>query len=138
MLKEKYSEIIGFFELDSEEKKAAFSEILAKSLQFSEEMKDKMLHGTDEERNEVEEILAEMRGKISEETSKICSEIGISEEELPSYLANPNNFSDAEWGVMQDSIAESEKVGITPAPKVQRAPAKAKKMRVTKSYWIQS
>jgi hypothetical protein len=136
MLREEFVEILSFFNLEASEKKERFAEMLAKSLEFSEKMRDKLVNGTTEEKNEVEEILAEMKEHISLETNKICDAVGVSAEELPAYLSNPSNFSSDEWTTVRDTLQEAEMAGV---PIARPSPAKkVKKIKSTKMNWIQS
>lgn len=138
MLREEFTEILNFFSLDVNEKKKNFSEILSKSLQFSEKMQDKILHGTPEDREEVQVILEELKGKVNEETGKLCTQMGISEEDLASYVNNPNNYNAEDWQVVHDALQVTESREMAPALTNSRSKEKSKKRKATKANWIQS
>lgn len=47
------------------------------------------------------ELLEEKYSRLQEETQELYNKLGLSAEELKSYLANPSNFSSKSWKFLQ-------------------------------------
>ncbi|EKE03129.1 MAG: hypothetical protein ACD_20C00252G0002 [uncultured bacterium] len=100
-LKEEFERLFDFFNKD-EVKVENFKETLEGTVRLSEKLKDKLIYGTKEEKEEIQEFIKEMSEKVEEEKNKLFQKIGVSEEELKTFLSNKNNFSETEWNTMQD------------------------------------
>jgi len=133
-LKEEFSDLFGFFDLDEEARAEKFQETINQTVRFSEKVKEKIANGTQEEKEELQDLLEEMQEKIEQEKTQLFEKIGISEEDLSNFLSDKNNFSEEEWRAMQEMksyVAENQ-----PQPKVPVK--KVKKHKKSKTQWIQS
>ncbi len=131
-LKQEFSNIFDFFDLDEEARADKFQKTLEDTIRFSEKIKDRIANGTEEERKELQSFLNDMQEKIEEEKNNVFKKIGISEEELQGFINDKKNFSEEEWSSMQ-AMKTYLKETITPdaeKPKVKRKKIKTK--------WIQS
>ena len=138
-LKEKFSEFFNMFEdvekIDAEKIKAT----LESSMKFSQLLQDKMVSGTEEEKKELQEFLQEMQAKIEEEKKKIFEKIGMSENELISYLENKENFTDEQWRAMQDMKKELMETVMPGGGEMLEKTQKVEKLKnkKLKTQWVQ-
>jgi len=130
-LKEEFSSLFDFFNQNDEIKMEKFKETLEETVRFSEKLKDKLISGTKEEKEELHEFLQEMQTKIEEEKNKMFQKIGVSEEDLKTFLTNKDNFSESEWSAMQEMKNYIQETIEQPA-------VKSKKIKKSKTKWIQS
>ncbi|NGX64020.1 MAG: hypothetical protein KR126chlam6_01444, partial [Candidatus Anoxychlamydiales bacterium] len=105
-LKQEFSSFFDFFDeeskLNEDSKVEKFQENLEKLAMFSEKIKDRVANGSEKEREELQDFLSELQGKIETEKSKLFEKIGVSEEDLKAFLSDKKNFSDEEWSAMQE------------------------------------
>lgn len=129
--KEEFSEIVEFFNTGEEINLGKFKAALEEAIKFSEKLKDKIIHGTQEEKEELKDFLQEMQTKIEDEKNKLFQKIGISEEELKAYIGNKDNFSETEWSAMQEMKSYIKE-------NVESITNEHKKAKKTKAKWLQS
>lgn len=130
-LKEDLSKFFDYFNLEPEARVEKFQEALQETVRFSEKIKDKIINGSEEEREELQEFLLEFQGQIEEEKNKLFEKIGISEEDLQKYLLDKNNFSEEEWQSMENV---KDHITDTVFPEAK----KTKKVKTRSKNWIQS
>lgn len=132
-LKQEFPEIFDFFELDDQERIEKFQEILSQIARFSEKIQDRILNGTKEETDELQEFLREIQDKVQEEKSKLFEKIGISEDDFKDFLNDKNNFSEEDWSSMQEMKGYLKDNVIPTAQKSKKV-----KKHKSKTKWIQS
>lgn len=129
-LKEEFFQIFDFLNPGDEEIKfEKFQETLEQTVKFSEKIKDKLINGTKEEKEELEAFLKEMQEKVESEKNKLFQKIGISENDLKAFINNKENFSEEEWNSMQEMKVYVEDT---------IDPAKKNKVKKMKTKWLQS
>ena len=135
-LKQEFSSFFDFFDeeskLNEDSKVEKFQENLEKLAMFSEKIKDRVANGSEKEREELQDFLSELQGKIETEKSKLFEKIGVSEEDLKAFLSDKKNFSDEEWSAMQEM-----KTYLKQNAMPQEVTKKVKRRR-SKTKWIQS
>lgn len=130
-LKEEFSGLFEFFKNADSIKMEDMKETLEETIRFSEKLKDRLINGTKEEKEELHEFLQEMQAKIEEEKNKLFQKIGVSEEDLKAFISNKENFSEEEWGAMQDMKHYVQET-------IEPEKNKPKKINRSKTQWIQS
>lgn len=131
--KKDISKFFDYFDLDPEARAEKFQETLHETVRFSEKIKDQIMNGSEEEREELQVFLDELQEKIEIEKNKLYEKIGISEKDLQAYLKDKNNFSEEEWQAMEnmkDYITETTFPETKKPKKIKTGSKKAK--------WIQS
>ena len=136
-LKQDIPKVLDFFDLDSRGKAEQFSSILRFSMQLADKIKEKLVYGKEEEKQEIFELIEDLKNKVKQETKKICTDLGLSEEDLFFFMNNPNNFSEEEWNIMKEAKDFVEKEGYS-LPQEKKTSPKKRKKRSKKSQWIQS
>jgi hypothetical protein len=132
-LKEDFSEIFDFFNMDENERIEKFEKVLTKIASFADKVQDKIQNGSKEENEELQKTLKEIQEKVEEEKVKLFQKIGISEDDLKTFLMDKNNFSQEEWQSMQE-IKDYLKINMGEKPE-NKEKVKVKK---SKTQWIQS
>jgi hypothetical protein len=137
-LEQDLPKIFEFFEMEPEEKALNFQSTVANAIRFSEKLQEVYKNGSQEEKEQIHDILDEMREKISQETKKLYESLGLTEEELVAYIDNPDNFSAEEWALLQDANKKLENSRKEFAYRKQPQIKKSKGKLVSKKEWIHS
>jgi len=137
-LKQELPKILEFFEMEPEEKALHFHSTVENAIQFSENLQEAYRAGSEKQREEIHDMLSEMREKISEQTKILCNNLGLSEEELVAYAENPDNFSKDEWELLKEANKKmnsaKKEFAYVKRPKTKRGKGKV----VSKKEWVHS
>ena len=142
---EEFRKIMAFFSLDPDQKIGELDNVFKNSIEFFDKFKHILENGTPEEKNEIMNEIMQLQEKLQQETEKMCSETGLSEEQLKEYAQNQDNFSNDEWESIQGAKKKLERQAeelsdILPTKK--KAPAKDKKPKSStgakKKKWMKS
>ena len=131
--KKDISKFFDFFELEPEARAEKFQETLEETVKFSEKIKDKIINGSEEEREELKAFLSELQEKIENEKGKLFEKIGISEGDLQDYLKDKNNFSEEDWHAMEQMKDYISETTFPDSKKTKKVKTSSKKTK-----WIQS
>ena len=142
---DEFRKIMSFFSLSPDQKADELDGVFKSSIEFFDKFKYILENGTPEEKNEIMNEVMQLQEKLQQETEKMCSETGLSEEQLKEYAQSKDNFSDEEWESIQaaktklESQAE-ELSAVLPAAKKKepserkgKAPGAPKKKKWVKS-----
>lgn len=111
MLKEKFERLFHAFDKKAHGQEVNLESVFRDSIEFFQQLKRELQTATPEERKDLMHMVQEMNDKINEESYKICSKTGMSEQQLMEYAENPNNFSEHQWRTIQKGKGEMLKVG---------------------------
>ncbi len=146
MLKDEFDKLMEHFNKGAEGKKVDMNEILAQSVAFFEQLQKELKEASPEDRDIIFQMMNQMHEKIHAESTRICEQTGMSEEQLLAFSENPKNFTPDQWIQIQStkkkmmqtgrvigkSLKTKEEGEAPPSPKKKgRRPPK-------KSQWLRS
>ncbi|MBS0605019.1 MAG: hypothetical protein JSS60_08325 [Verrucomicrobia bacterium] len=152
MLKDEFNRLIALFHEAAEGKTIDLEEVFKQSLDFFGHLKEQILSGTPEDKQEAMRMMSELYNQMMVESKKITERSGMTEEQLVAYAENPANFSKEQWSSIQASkekivragrdLAKTVESSAKGAP-VNAAEGKAEKKHSTekkgkKSQWMRS
>jgi Asp-tRNA(Asn)/Glu-tRNA(Gln) amidotransferase C subunit len=133
-LKEEIPDISKLINLSDEDNKIEkFSESLEDVLKFADNIQNKILNGSEEDRQEIEKYLENVKTQVEKEKNKLFEMIGVSEDELQEFINNKENFSEEEWNAMQE-VKSLVKDALGEKEKINKPTLRKRK----KAAWIQS
>jgi hypothetical protein len=145
---EEFKKIMAFFSLDPEQKAGELEDVFKNSIEFFDKFKYILENGTPEEKNEIMNEVMQLQQKLQQETEKMCSETGLSEDQLKEYAQSKDNFSDEEWESIQSAKKKLEEQAeelssVLPTGKKSSADKSADKKGKTttspkKKKWVKS
>ncbi|MEI8301210.1 MAG: hypothetical protein WCG10_06360 [Chlamydiota bacterium] len=141
---EEFKKIMDFFSLAPEEKSKHLEEVFQNSIEFFDKFKKTLQTGTPEEKSAIMKEVMELQEKLQSETTKMCAETGLSEDELKEYSHDKKHFSEDEWKSIQSAKQKFEQqaeelASVLPVPKKKEEDASAaKKTPKAKKKWVKS
>lgn len=142
---EEFKKIMAFFSLEPDQKVGELESVFKHSIEFFDKFKYVLENGTPEEKNEIMNEVMQLQQKLQQETEKMCSETGLSEEQLKEYAQTKDNFSDEEWESIQSAKAKLEQQAedlssvLPTARKKEPAEKKSKTSSTSKKKkWVKS
>jgi hypothetical protein len=144
---EEFRKIMAFFSLDPDQKIGALDNVFKQSIAFFDKFKHILENGTTEEKQEIMNEIMQLQEKLQQETEKMCSQTGLSEEQLKEYAQNQDNFSNEEWTSIQEAKKKLEEQAdelsaILPSRKKKESGGKEKKAKTApgtkKKKWVKS
>ncbi|MCH9631174.1 MAG: hypothetical protein S4CHLAM37_11930 [Chlamydiia bacterium] len=147
-----FDKIMEFFSLNPEDKAVKLEDIFEDSIEFFNKFQYVLENGTEEEKAEILGKVMELQEKLQEETEKMCTDSGLSEEELKEFANDKENFTEEEWETIAQAKSklddQADQIskhlpGSEPGPaEVASAPKKKKKKKGTKKKggdkWMKS
>lgn len=103
MIQDEFKKLLEFFAQSAEGKPVNLQEVLGESLQFFNQLKTRLLTGSEEEKKELLGMVNEMYSKLMVESRKMAERAGLSEEQLALFVENPGNFSPEQWAAMNQA-----------------------------------
>jgi hypothetical protein len=152
MLEDDYKRIMDYFHQSIEGKPLNLEELCRESVEFFQKLKEYIEHGTDKEKEEAYLLMHEMYKRLMVECKQLTEKTGLTEEQILSFAENPNNFSSAQWQMIQETRQDMVKTGQAlsqflkkdqehvPIPKPKSPPSSKKKkiVKSKKSNWMRS
>lgn len=142
---DEFRKIMSFFSLDADQKAEELDGVFKSSIEFFDKFKYVLENGTPEEKNEIMNEVMQLQEKLQQETEKMCSETGLSEDQLKEYAQSKDNFSDEEWESIQSAKSKLEQqaeelASVLPAPKKKASSEKKGKPpgAPKKKKWVKS
>jgi hypothetical protein len=141
---EEFKKIMNFFSLAPEEKSKHLEEVFQNSIEFFDKFKKTLQTGTPEEKSAIMKEVVELQEKLQSETTKMCSETGLSEDELKEYSHDKKHFSEDEWKSIQSAKKKFEQqaeelASVLPvANKKETTQSGEKKAPKQKKKWMKS
>ncbi|HRW57997.1 MAG TPA: hypothetical protein P5048_00065 [Chlamydiales bacterium] len=127
-LKDELPDIMHYLDLDSEEQMNQFQDAMQEVMKFTQIIQDKLQNGSDEDKEEVQEVLEDVKGKISKQMESLYEDLGITEDEVQNFVSNPDNFKPQDWNAMAEMQNSLDKVKKTSSKKINKQ----------KTDWIRS
>ncbi|PCI95658.1 hypothetical protein COB11_01620 [Candidatus Aerophobetes bacterium] len=150
---DEFDKIMEFFSLNPEDKAVKLEDIFEDSIEFFNKFQYVLENGTEEEKAEILGKVMELQEKLQEETEKMCTDSGLTEEELKEFANDKKNFTDEEWETITHAKSklddQAEQIskhlpGNEPGPAeiASSVPKKKKKKKGTKrkggDKWVKS
>ena len=133
-LKDELPDIMNFLDLDSEKQIENFQDAIQEVVKFTNMIQKKMQDGTAEDKEEVKEVLEELQTNMQSKMESFYEELGVTEDEIKEFAANPDNFKMDDWKALKGAHKSLDK--ITTNKEVNRI--KNKKIKTERSDWIRS
>ena len=105
---EELKRIMNFFELDADNKAEHLQDVFKDTVEFFNRFKHTLEEGSAEEKKEIIDEVLSLQEKLQLQTDQMCESMEMSEEELKEFAENPENFTDEEWGTIQDAKVKLE------------------------------
>lgn len=148
LMDDEFNKIMDFFSLNPEDKAVKLEDIFEDSIEFFNRFQNVLENGTEEEKMEILAKVMKLQEKLQEETEKMCSDSGLSEEELKEFANDKENFTEEEWDTITHAKSklddQAEKIskflpGSSPGP-AEVIPAQKKKKSAKKKggKWVKS
>ncbi len=145
MLEDRVQRLVSFFQNIEQGKKVNLNEVVKEYLLFFEELKERLQSATPEEKRQLFLIMNDIYAKMLAESQKLAQRSGLSEEQLLQLAENPNNFSQEQWELLQNtkkSLTETSrditKTLVSSKKAEPSPPASNKKPRKGRSNWLKS
>lgn len=149
MIQEEFSRLIHMFQQATDGKNISMQDLVRKSFEFIEHLKEEIKNGGEEERMAAIKMMNELYRHMKNHTKTICEKTGVTEEQLIANSENPANFSPEQWRQMQDTkeklamssqqltqlLQKQEPGKPTPGPAEKK---ERKKRKPPKSHWLRS
>lgn len=103
MLDDRIQRLMAFFRSIEEGKAVNLHEVVREYLAFFEELKERLKSAGPEEKKQLFFLMNEMYTKMLAESQKIAQRSGLTEEQLLQLSENPNNFSQEQWQLLQET-----------------------------------
>lgn len=111
MLRDEYEKMMASFKQTLEGKTTNFEELCGESLNFFKIVQEVVQTGNEKDKEEVVAMMGEMYNTLMDETKKLTSKTGLTEQELLAFAENPDNFDPEQWKVIQDTRKTMFKAG---------------------------
>lgn len=145
MLEDRVQKLVSFFQNIEQGKKVNLNEVVKEYLLFFEELRERLQSATPEEKRQLFLIMNDIYAKMLAESQKLAQRSGLSEEQLLQLAENPNNFSQEQWELLQNtkkSLAETSRditKTLVSSKKPEPKPSTSnKKPRKGRSNWLKS
>jgi hypothetical protein len=151
MLDDRIQKLMAFFRSIEEGKAVNLNEVVREYLSFFEELKERLQTATPEEKRQLFFLMNEMYTKMLAQSQRLAQRSGLSEEQLLQISENPNNFSQEQWDLLQDtkknlsSLTKDISKNLSGPKKVEEQKASSpkekegpKKPRRGRSGWMKS
>jgi hypothetical protein len=122
MLEDDFKRMMDYFHQTIEGKPINLEELCGESLQFFEKVRHAIENGTDKEKEEAMLLMSEMYKKLVSECKQLTEKTGMSEEQIMGFAENPNNFSQEQWQMLQDTRHHMTRTGEALANILQKQP----------------
>lgn len=99
-MEDEFKKIMEFFSLSPEDKAVKLEDIFQDSIEFFSKFQHVLENGTEEEKSEILSKVMQLQQMLQEETKKMCSDSGLTEEQLREFANNRDNFSEEEWATI--------------------------------------
>src|SRR5689334_8086492 len=103
MLQDDFNKLMGYFQQINEGKIVNLDEVLKTYFLFMEDIQKEIKTSSDEERKDLFKHLTSMYTQILQEAKKVNEKTGMTEDQLANFAANPSNFSEETWRMLQDA-----------------------------------
>jgi len=100
-MSDEFRKIMAFFSMDPDKKASELEHVFENSIEFFEKFKETLQHGTPEQKQQMLNEVMQLQEKLQQETTKMCEETGLSENQLKEFAENKENFSEEEWNTIQ-------------------------------------
>lgn len=146
MLEDRVQKLVSFFQNIEQGKKVNLNEVVKEYLLFFEELKERLQSATPEEKRQLFLIMNDIYAKMLAESQKLAQRSGLSEEQLLQLAENPNNFSQEQWELLQNtkkSLTETSRditktLVSSKKPEPKSSVSNNKKPRKGRSNWLKS
>jgi hypothetical protein len=151
MLQDDYEKLMNYFQQSMEGKPVNLEDVCAQSLAFFQDIRGQLESGNEQEKQETLLMMAEMYKKLMGECKKLTERTGMTEEQIIALADNPQNYTQEQWRLIQETkqnvtsmgaelakLVSSKKVdgpaagGATPSEKQPKTP------KSKKSKWMRS
>ena len=152
-LQEEFHRLINLFKRASEGQPGTTQDVVYKSLEFIEHIKEQIKTGDEEDKQEAIRMMLALSEQMKAHTKYASEKAGVSEEQLAMTSENPANFTPQQWRLMQECKKKLSKMGSELAQvlhkdkKTSELPAsksttshkkKGKVKKMKKSQWMRS
>lgn len=110
--KEEYRKILQFLKRIHDKEPVDLKEMLKTYLQLFILIRDSMENGSDQQKEESLWILGEFYQLVMEESKKLKSNTGLSEQEILSVGNNPNFFTPEQWKAIEETRKKMNSMGM--------------------------
>ncbi len=92
-----------FFSLSPKERDARLKDVFEDSIEYFERFRHTITNGSPEEKQQALEEISRLKEKVAEESDKIKSQTGMSDEDLKEFVQDPKHFQEGQWDSLQDA-----------------------------------
>lgn len=110
--KEEYRKILQFLKRIHDKEPVDLKEMLKTYLQLFILIRDSIENGSDQQKEESLWILGEFYQLVMEESKKLKSTTGLSEQEILSVGSNPNFFTPEQWRAIEETRKKMNSMGM--------------------------